>query len=200
MINGYVTLGTNCKIQENVVLGFKYKEDCQPTVIGNNAVIRSGTIIYADVIIGDNFKTGHSILIREKTTIGSRIVIGTHTIIDGQVIIGNEVKIESNVYIPTHMVIGNKVFIGPNAVFTNDKYPLRKRDQYKPIGATLADSVTVGANATILPGVHIGVGAMIAAGAVVTKDVPAWSLAIGNPARIEDLPEELKHENNAIAW
>lgn len=199
-MDSYVKLGENCKIQPNVTLGYKYNDSCQPTVIGNNAVIRSGSIIYADVVIGDNFKTGHSILIRERTNIGTRIVIGTHTIIDGNVEIGNEVKIESNVYIPTHMSIGNKVFIGPNAVFTNDKYPLRKRDQYKPIGATLADSVTIGANATIMPGVHIGVGAMVAAGAVVTKDVPAWSLAIGNPAKIVDLPEELKHENNAIAW
>lgn len=200
MSNQNLIHGINCVFHENVILGYSYRKDCKPLIIGDHAVIRSGTIIYGDVEIGDHFKTGHGALIREKTLIGSHIVIGTHAVIDGQVIIGNKVKIESHVYIPTHMTIGNQVFIGPNAVFTNDKYPLRLREKYRPIGATLADNVTIGANATILPGVHIGVGAMIAAGAVVTKDVPPWCLAIGNPAKIVDLPEQLKEENEAIKW
>jgi acetyltransferase-like isoleucine patch superfamily enzyme len=196
----YAKLGENCQIQENVLIGLKYSDDCKEVIIGNSAVIRWGTIIYADVEVGDDFKTGHSVMIREKTIIGNKVVIGTNTVIDGNVQIGNFVKLESNVYIPTHTKIGSHVFIGPGAVLTNDKYPQRLRDEYEPDGPTLEDSVTVGANATILPGIKIGEGSMIGAGSVVTKEVPPWSYAIGIPARIIPLPARLKERNRAKTW
>lgn len=196
----YAKYGKNCKLYENVILGLKYKEVCKEVVIGDRAVIRSGTIIYADVEIGDDLKTGHAVLIREKTKIGNRVVIGTNTVIDGNVEIGNYVKLESNVYIPTHTKIGSNVFVGPGAVLTNDKYPQRLRNQYKPVGPIIEDSVTVGANAVILPGIRIQEGSMIGAGSVVTKDVPSWSFAIGVPAKIEPLPQRLKERNRAKSW
>ncbi len=196
----FATTGQNCTIQENVVLGLRYKEGCQPAIVGNNAVIRWGSVIYADVIIGDDFATGHNVLIREHTHIGNKVLVGTGTVIDGHVTIGNFVKLETNVYIPTHTRIGNYVFIGPNAVLTNDRYPLRRRQEYTPEGPILEDHVTIGANATILPGVRIGEGAMVAAGAVVTRDVPPWHLAIGVPARVQPLPPELREPNKARNW
>ncbi len=82
------------------------------------------------------------------------------------------------------------MFIGPNAVLTNDKYPVRK--DYKLRGPIVREGVTIGANSVILPFVKIGEGAFVAAGALVTKDVPPWKLAIGVPAKIVDLPEYLK--------
>jgi acetyltransferase-like isoleucine patch superfamily enzyme len=196
----YARVGKNCKISEDVTLGLKYKEDCKKAAIGDNAVIRLGTIIYGDVEIGDNFKTGHLVLIREKTKIGNMVVIGSNTVIDGWVEIGDFVKIESNVYIPTHTKIGSYVFIGPGAVLTNDKYPQRLRDEYEPEGPIIEDSVTIGANATILPGIKIEEGSFVAAGSVVTKDVPPWNLAIGVPAIIKPLPEKLKERNRAKRW
>jgi len=196
----FAELGENCVIQDNVILGLKYKKDCHKLKIGNNAVIRAFSIIYADVVIGNDFKTGHSVVIRENTKIGSKIVIGTGTMIDGNVEIGNRVKIESHVYIPTHTKIGNDVFIGPNVVMTNDKYPQRLRDQYEPKGPIIEDSVSIGANSTILPGVRVGEGSFIAAGSVVTKDVPPWSLVKGVPGKIYPLPEKLKEKNKAKRW
>lgn len=192
--------GKNCRIYENAVIGFRYNDKCKKTVLGNNAVVRALTIIYADVIIGDDFKTGHHVLVREKTRMGSRIVIGSGSIIDGNVVIGDEVKIESRVYIPTHTVIGNKVFIGPGATLTNDTYPQRLRDEYKPQGPIIEDGVTIGAGAIILPGKKIGEGSFIAAGAVVTKDIPPWSMVKGNPGSISPLPEQLKEWNKALKW
>jgi acetyltransferase-like isoleucine patch superfamily enzyme len=196
----FYDFGENCCISDNVEIGLQYSENCQKTVIGNNAVIRSFTIIYADVVIGDNFITGHHVLIREKTRMGNRIVIGSSSVIDGNVEIGNEVKIESRVYIPTHTVIGNNVFIGPCAVLTNDTYPQRLRDQYKPEGPIIADGVTIGAGSVILPGKEIGTGSFIAAGTVVTKDIPEWSMVKGNPGRISPIPEKLRELNRAIKW
>ena len=196
----YAKLGKDYKVQENVILGLKYAEGCNEAIIGDRAVIRWGTVIYADVVIGDDFKTGHSVLIREKTVIGDRVLVGTNTVIDGNVEIDSFVKLESNVYIPTHTKIGSYVFIGPGAVLTNDRYPQRLRDEYEPLGPILEDSVTIGANATILPGVRIGEGSMVAAGSVVTKDISPWSLAIGVPAKVEPLPQQLRERNRAKSW
>ncbi|NOX60475.1 MAG: N-acetyltransferase [Chloroflexi bacterium] len=188
-------LGENCLIQPGAIVGLVYRPGCEPARIGRDAVIRSQTIVYGDVRIGDSFRTGHHALIREHTTIGNHVLVGSAVIIDGHVTIGDYVSLQSRVYIPTHTVIGSYVFIGPAAALTNDKYPLRQRESYQPLGPILEDHATIGANATLLPGVRIGQGAMVAAGAVVTTDVPAWSLAVGVPARILPLPEHLRERN-----
>ncbi len=191
-------LGENCLIQPHAIVGFMYRPDCGPAYLGNGAVVRAYTIIYGDVRIGDGLRTGHHALIREFTAIGNYVLVGTSTVIDGQVEIGDYVSIQTRVYIPSHTQIGSYVFIGPGAVLTNDKYPLRQRATYQPLGPVLADHVTIGANATLLPGVKIGEGSMVAAGAVVTADVPPWSLAVGAPARVQPLPAHLRQPNVPI--
>jgi len=158
-----------------------------------DALIRSGTIIYPNVTFGKKFRTGHNVLIRDNTIIGNNVLVGTNTVIEGDVQIGNNVSIQSNVYIPKNTRIGDNVFIAPCVVFTNDKYPIRKK--YELRGATVRNGVSIGANATILPDVEISEGAMVAAGAVVTKDVPPWKLAVGNPAIVTDLPKGTRKLN-----
>jgi acetyltransferase-like isoleucine patch superfamily enzyme len=120
--------------------------------------------------------------------------IGSNSIVrDGHVKIGSNVSIQGNVYIPTNVVIEDNVFIGPCAVLANDKYPIRKKYELK--GPVLRKGASIGANATLLPDVEIGEGAMVAGGALVTKSVPAWKLAIGVPAKIQELPKDLKELN-----
>nr|WP_319376937.1 acyltransferase [uncultured Methanoregula sp.] len=187
---GLNEVGENARIFEPVTLGFPSRENMDKTgftgsIIGKNATLRSGTIIYCDVIIGDDFQTGHNVMIREKTRIGNHVAIGTSTVIDGKVTIGNNVSIQSMVYIPTDTRIGNHVFIGPNTVLTNDRYPPSYGRMEGPL---IKDRAAIGANATILPGVCIGEGALVAAGSVVTRDVPDRMLAIGSPAKMRDLP------------
>jgi acetyltransferase-like isoleucine patch superfamily enzyme len=178
---------------ENVTIGVKYKMRSKSPTLGKNPLIRSNSIIYNDVEIGDNFKTGHGVTIREKTTIGNNVLIGTNTIIEGQCKIGNDVSIQSNVYIPTNTIIEDYVFIGPCACFTNDKYPIRVDFDLK--GPTIKKGASIGANSTFLSNIEIGEGAMVAAGAIVTMDVPEYFLAIGAPARIKPLPKYLKKLN-----
>jgi acetyltransferase-like isoleucine patch superfamily enzyme len=161
--------------------------------IGNNALIRPNSTIYCHVTIGNNLRTGHNILVRENTVIGNNVLIGSNVIIDGGTTIGNNVSIQSNAYIPTNTIIEDDVFLGPCSVLTNDKYPVRQKYGLK--GPILRKSASIGANSTILPGVEIGEGAMVAAGALVTKNVPPWKLAIGCPAKIADLPDNLKTIN-----
>ena len=182
-------------IDEHAVVGFAYDGFTNPARIGGSCLVRRGTIIFADVVLGEYTQTGMGTYIREHTTIGSNCVIGTETIIEGHTDIGDYVIIQSGVFIPTMTRIGNRVFIGPRAGLTNDCYPLRMRQSYAPEGPVVGDDATIGANATLLPGVRIGEGAMIAAGAVVTRDVPPWTLAIGVPARVRDLPDRLREPN-----
>jgi acetyltransferase-like isoleucine patch superfamily enzyme len=195
---GINVLGPDARIFEPVTLGFPSRDnlsktDFSGTTIGKNATIRSGTILYCDVIIGDDFQTGHNVMIREKTRIGNRVAIGTGTIIEGNSVIGDDVSLQSLVYIPTDTNIGNRVFIGPNAVLTNDRYPPHRIGGLR--GPVIMDDAAIGANTTLLPGVCIGEGALVAAGAIVTRDVPDHMLAIGSPARIRPLPNNLTAGN-----
>ena len=192
---GINCIGPDAQIFEPVTLGFPSRDKMQKTgftgtTVGKNAVIRSGTILYCDVIIGDFFQTGHNVVIREETRIGDRVSIGTATVIDGHTTIGNDVSLQSRVYIPTNTRIGNHVFIGPNAVLTNDRYPPTRIGGLD--GPIIKDSAAIGANATLLPGVCIGKGALVAAGAIVTRDVPDHMMAIGAPAKIRELPVIMK--------
>jgi len=192
VIIGYPTQNI---LKEAAACGLKIKDmKFKGAVIGDNAIIRANTTVYSDVKIGKNFRTGHNVMIREETSIGDDVLIGTNTILDGRTVIGNHVSIQGNVYIPLNVIIEDNVFIGPCAVLTNDKYPIRSKSDLK--GPTLRRGASVGANSTILPGVEVGEGAMVAAGALVTKDVPPWKLAIGFPAIFKDLPEELRTLNN----
>lgn len=187
-------------LQEGSLVGIKYMAECHPVFFKGNGVVRAGTIIYADVEIGDDFQTGHNATIREKTVFGDHIVVGTNVVIDGNVTIGDFVKIETNSYIPTHVTIGSRVFVGPGVVLTNDRYPQKMRDSYKPEGPIIEDGVTLGGGCVVVPGVRIGKGSFVAAGAIVTKDVPPMSMVIGSPGRIVELPEKLREMNIAVNW
>lgn len=181
------------KVDPGAVVGYEYDSDVAPTRIGENATIRHGTIVYCDVVIGSGFTTGHDALVREYTHIGDEVVLGTKSVLDGHVEVGSDVSIQTGVYVPPESSIGDRVFLGPNAVLTNDPFPLRVEVELD--GPTIEDDVSIGANATILPGVTIGEGAFIAAGAVVTRDVPEGCLAVGVPAEIRPLPDHLTGGN-----
>ncbi|SNZ16965.1 Acetyltransferase (isoleucine patch superfamily) [Natronoarchaeum philippinense] len=184
-------LGPGVDVQGDATVGTPGDDDVPE--IGAGATIRSGTIIYSDVMIGDRFQTGHNALIREDTVIGDDVVVGTNTVVDGTTTIGSEVSLQTGVYVPPYTEIGDQVFLGPHAVCTNDPYPIRR--DVDLVGPTLEDHVSIGANAVLLPGVTVGEGSFVAAGAVVTEDVPPETLAVGAPASHEPLPEPLDGQN-----
>lgn len=111
--------------------------------------------------------------------IGERCTIHSHVWIGDNVIIGNDCKVQAFSFIPDGVCISDHVFIGPRVTFTNDKHPPSKTWLQTMVGP----HVSIGANATILPGITIGAHAVIGAGAVVTKDVPIGAVVYGNPAR-----------------
>ncbi|MEM0439075.1 MAG: N-acetyltransferase [Desulfurococcaceae archaeon] len=149
-------------------------------VIGSWCVIRSHVVIYERVYIGDRVRTGHHVLIREDSRVGDNTLIGSGTIVDGHVVIGSGVSIQSGVYIPSMVVIKDNVFIGPRVVFTNDKYPPSRR----LVETIVEEGAVIGANSTIIAGVRIGKRAVVAAGSIVTRDVPDDMVVMGIPARV----------------
>ena len=185
---------TDYDIDDGATVGYSYAEDSRPPAIGTDSTIRSGTIVYDDVVMGEQCATGHHALIRELTELGDNVLVGTNAVIDGRTDVGSNVSIQSGVYIPSNTTIGDDVFLGPYAVLTNDPYPIRQDVELE--GPTLEDGVSVGANATILPGVTVGEGSFVAAGAVVTEDVPPETLAVGTPATHQPLPDELQPPND----
>jgi acetyltransferase-like isoleucine patch superfamily enzyme len=192
---GRNSIGPNARIFEPVTLGFPSKEyfdinDYPGTVIGKKAILRSGTILYCQVRIGDDFSTGHNVLIRERTTIGNRVAVGSSTVIEGYCSLGDDVRIQTMAFIPTHTTIGDRVFVGPHAILTNDLYPPTGKPELK--GPVIENDVVIGANAIIMPGIRLGAGSAVAAGSIVTHDLPAHMLAIGSPARSRELPLEMK--------
>ncbi|MEM1584034.1 MAG: acyltransferase [Nitrososphaerota archaeon] len=146
--------------------------------IGDRCIVRSFSIIYDRVRIGDDVELGHGVLVRSNSTIGSRSRIGSYTQLDGEVHIGEDVIIQSLVYLPHLTEVGDKVFIGPNVVVTNDKYPVGTIQGVKIGGRSI-----IGANSTILAGVIIGEDSVVGAGSIVTHDVPPSTVVIGAPAR-----------------
>lgn len=116
--------------------------------------------------------------------IGNSCNICAHTFIENDVILGDRVTIKSGVYLWDGVELGDDVFIGPCVAFTNDKFPRSKQYPESFPKIRIEDGASIGANATILPGVIIGRNAMVGAGAVVTKDVPENAVVVGNPAKI----------------
>ncbi len=185
-------LGTDCDVHPGATVGDP-TDDGEPPVIGDDATIRSGTIIYPNVRIGDGFTTGHGALVREDTVVGDDVVVGTNVVIDGSTTVGSNVSMQTGAYVPTNTEIGDSVFLGPKAVLTNDPYPVRRDVELD--GPTLEPHASIGANATLLPGVTVGERAFVAAGAVVTEDVPPETLAVGSPAVHRPLPDVLDGGN-----
>ncbi len=119
-----------------------------------------------------------------RAIIGEDVNICDHTFIENDVIVGNRVTIKCGVYLWDGTRLEDDVFVGPNATFTNDKFPRSRKYLDKFPEIIVRQGASIGANATILPGIIIGKNSMIGAGAVVTHDVPDRAVVVGNPARI----------------
>ena len=122
--------------------------------------------------IGKNTNIWQFCVVLKGAKVGSSCNICSHCFIENEVVIGNNVTIKNGVYLYNGITVEDNVFIGPNATFCNDKYPKSKNKDFKLEPILIKKSASIGANATILPGVTIGENALIAAGSIITKDVP----------------------------
>jgi acetyltransferase-like isoleucine patch superfamily enzyme len=163
------------------------------TTIGGGALIRSHTVIYGGNRIGCHFRTGHGVLIREENEIGDNVSIGSGSIVEHHVRIGHRVRLHSNVFVPEFSVLEDDCWLGPHVVLTNAKYPQWPCTKEHLVGPYIEQGAKIGANATLLPGVRIGRNALVGAGAVVTRAVPAGAVVVGNPARVTNCVSRLAY-------
>ena len=156
-----------------------YDEISNGSILGENNHIRPYTIIYENTTLESNVETGTNVVVRENCQIGSGSIIGSGTILDSGVTIGKDARIQSSNFIPPKIILGNKVFLGPGVRFANDSYPVSR----KLTSTIVEDDVIIGIGAIILAGITIEEKAVIAAGSIVTKDVPRSHVMMGTPAR-----------------
>ena len=205
IIGKNVRIGDNTVIYDNVIIGDNsfICNDCiigepladyysekeyhnPPTIIGEGALIRSHTIIYADSIFGSNFSTGHRVTIREKSKFGNNCRLGTVTDIQGYVEFGDNCWLHSNVHIGQQSKIGNFVFIYPYVVLTNDPTP----PSNICIGSEIGDFSQIAVGTVLLPATKIGKHCLVGAQSLVGGIYEDYSLIIGNPGkRIKDVRE-----------
>ncbi|GAB3412236.1 acyltransferase [Flindersiella endophytica] len=186
-------------VDDNVVIGYPVGrgagsgQAAPPLVLGPGARLRTGTVLYDGSVIGIRLETGHGVVIREECRLGDHVSVWSNTVIDYGCRIGNRVKIHTGCYIAQFTVLEDDVFLAPGVVIGNDLYPGNEDSARLMAGPTIEKGAQIGVNVTILPYVKIGAGALIGAGSVVSRDIPAGMVAFGNPAKprrpVEELPD-----------
>jgi UDP-2-acetamido-3-amino-2,3-dideoxy-glucuronate N-acetyltransferase len=160
------------------------KKSQVPTEASELPFVHEHAIVEPGALIGARTRVWAFVHILPDARLGEDCNICDHVFIEGGVVIGDRVTIKSGVQLWTGVELEDDVFIGPNATFANDRWPRSKRYPAKYLSTLIKRGASIGANATILPGIVIGEGAMIGAGAVVTRDVTPRTLVAGNPARV----------------
>jgi UDP-2-acetamido-3-amino-2,3-dideoxy-glucuronate N-acetyltransferase len=195
-------LGNNIRVDDNTVIGkqplrskrsiFKSDKTYEPAKIGDECLIGAQVVIYTGCEISNNVLVADSAAVREDVKIGEFTIIGRSCTVENFTTIGKKCKLETNSYITAYSTIEDYCFIAPGVVTTNDNYLGRTEERFKHFkGVTLRKGSRVGGGAVILPGIEIGEDALIAAGAVVTKNVPARKIYLGSPAKeFRDVPPE----------
>jgi len=200
VVHDGVVIGDGCTIQDGAVLGKRPSLSrrsssgggaLEPLVLDADVVVCAHAIVFAGSRVGARSIVGDQAYVRERTTIGADSVIGRASGVDNDVSIGDRVRIQSQVYITGYSVVEDDVFVGPCAMTTNDDTMARLAPGTQMRGATLRRACRVGGGAVLLPGVEVGEEAFVAAGAVVTSDVPPRKVVMGVPARmVRDVPDE----------
>jgi acetyltransferase-like isoleucine patch superfamily enzyme len=189
-----VELGAGSVVDPFCILGQPARDplDDPALVIGEGAHIRSHSVIYLGSRIGRGLQTGHRVSMREANMLGANVSVGTNSVVEHHIRMGDGVRLHSNVFVPEYSVLEDEAWLGPNVVLTNARYPRSARTKERLEGAVIGARAKIGANATLLPGVRIGEGALVGAGSVVTRDVEPWTVVAGNPARVIGRVDEIE--------
>ena len=201
VIHADTVVGDNAMISDNAVVGrlpmraaiSTLKErDLPPAEIGEGCIVGACAVIYRGSKLGPGVLVADQASVREDVEVGKHTIIGRGAAVENHTRIGNYVKIETNAYITAHSVVEDRCFVAPMVTMSNDNFLGRTKERFKYTkGPHLKKGARVGANATLMPGVVIGEDAVVAAGSLVTKDVPPRKIVAGVPAGLmKDTPRE----------
>ncbi len=202
IIHADTTIGDAVRIDDGTVIGKRpmraansavtKDHDLSPAHLGSRCIIGTSTVIYRGCTLGEKVLVADLATVRENVTVGDFTIIGRNVAIENECAIGRYVKLETNVYITAYSTVEDRCFIAPCVATSNDNFVGRTEERFQHFKGIIARrGARIGVNATILPGVEIGADALVAAGALVTKDVPAGKIVAGVPAKVfRDVPEE----------
>jgi acetyltransferase-like isoleucine patch superfamily enzyme len=200
-------IGDGCSIEDHAVLGKRPRlarhssagGEVRGLELGRGVSVGTGAVVFAGAGIADGVILGDQSFVRERSRVGEGSVIGRGSVVDNDVLVGARVRVQTNVYLTAFTLIEDDVFVGPGALTTNDDTMARHGPDEPIRGAILRRACRVGGGVVLTPGVEVGEEAFVAAGAVVTRDVPARAVVMGVPARVvrevpdEDLLERWRH-------
>lgn len=194
VVHAGTRIGAGCRVEDGAVLGKAPRlaptsaaagaPAPEPLVLEPGATVCAGAVILAGASIGEGAIVGDQAHVRERAEIGRQTVIGRGSSVDNDVRVGARVRVQTLVYLTAFSIVEDDVFVGPGAVTTNDDTMNRHGPETPLRGARLRRACRVGGGSILCPGVEVGEEAFVAAGAVVTRDVPARAVAMGVPARV----------------
>jgi acetyltransferase-like isoleucine patch superfamily enzyme len=185
-------IGDGCTIEDHAVLGKRPRLARGSSAQGQvgdlelcaGVTVCAGAIVFAGAHIGEGAILGDQCYVRERSRVGAGSVIGRGSVVDNDVLVGARVKVQTSVYLTAFTLVEDDVFVGPGATTTNDDTMARHGAETPLRGAILRRACRIGGGAVLTPGVEVGEEAFVAAGAVVTHDVPALAVVMGVPARV----------------
>ena len=200
-------IGNNVRIDDHTVIGklpmkaalsaVTQDQALDACVIEDDCMIGAMVVIYRGCTVRKKVMVADLASLRENVEVGEYTIIGRGVTIENKVRVGSRCKIETEAYVTALSEIGDGCFIAPEVTFTNDNFLGRTKDRFKyHKGVTMKRGARIGANVTVLPGLTLGEDALVAAGSVVTRDVPARKIVLGSPAKVwKDVPVEQLLEN-----
>ena len=199
VVHDGTVIGDGCVIEDHATLGRRPRLSARSSArgeigrlsLGERVTVCAGAIVFAGATIGEGAILGDQSFVRERSTVGTGSIVGRGSVVDNDVSIGARVRVQTNVYLTAFSIVEDDVFLGPCAMSTNDDTMARHGSGYALRGATLRRACRIGGGTVLTPGVEVGEEAFVAAGAVVTRDVPPRAVVMGVPARVvREVPEE----------
>jgi acetyltransferase-like isoleucine patch superfamily enzyme len=201
VVHDGVVLGDGVAVGDHAVVGKQptlgrrstaARDPLPPLVVGDETAILALAVVFAGTRLGRGCVIGDQACVRERCELGDEVVVGRGSLVENDTTIGARTRIQANAYVTAYSVLEEDVFIAPGVTTTNDDFMGRTEARLSQMrGPTIRRGARVGGGAVILPGIEIGEEAFVGAGAVVTRNVPARAVVVGNPARqIREVPDE----------
>jgi acetyltransferase-like isoleucine patch superfamily enzyme len=207
VIHDGTRVGDNVRIDDHATLGKRpmraansattKEQELPPLTVGEDCIVGTGVVLYRGASIEPKVLMADLCTVRENVSVGRGTIVGRGVTIENFCTIGRYCKLESECYVCAYSTLEDRVFLAPGVVTSNDNYVGRTQERFKHFkGVTVKKGGRIGAGSVTLPGIVVGEDGLVAAGSVVTRDVPPGKVVVGAPARVwRDVPVAQLLEN-----